>query len=79
MLTKIQKWGNSNAIRIPKIVLDEMKIVENDQVEIKVIDGNIVIIPVKKVISLKERMKGYTGDYKCSEWDTGESVGNEIE
>jgi antitoxin MazE len=55
-----------------------MKIGENDQVEVKVVDGNIIIVPVKKYISLKDRVKDYKGDYKCSEWDTGESLGNEI-
>ncbi len=51
MLTKIQKRGNSYAIWIPRIILDKMKIGENDQVEVKVVDGNIIIVPVKKHIS----------------------------
>ena len=77
MLTTLQKWGNSRAIRIPKALIDEAKIKENDQVEIKVVSGNIVIEPVKKHRTLKERIQEYSGDYKGSEWDTGNSVGNE--
>jgi antitoxin MazE len=78
MLTTLQKWGNSKAIRIPKIILEEAKIKEEDQVDIKVVSGNIVIEPVKRHRTLKERIQGYSGDYNCAEWDTGALKGNEI-
>ena len=29
-------------------------------------------------ISLKERLKNYSGNYKTEEWDTGEPVGREL-
>jgi antitoxin MazE len=35
MTTKVQKWGNSNAIRIPKPIIKEAHLSENDQVEVK--------------------------------------------
>ncbi|MDR1802041.1 MAG: hypothetical protein LBQ94_00405 [Treponema sp.] len=31
-----------------------------------------------KHITLKERLKNYSGDYKAEEWDTGEPVGREL-
>jgi len=34
MITTIQKWGNSQAVRIPKAVLESLMLQENDQVEI---------------------------------------------
>lgn len=78
MYTTIQKWGNSQAVRIPKAILEMAKLNENDTVEIRVQDGNLLIIPVKKHITLKERIAGYKGDYQGGEWDTGKPVGNEV-
>lgn len=78
MLAKIQKWGNSNAIRIPKAIIEEANIGENTEVEIKVVSTNIVIIPLKKHITLKERIVNYSGNYVCEEWDTGKKKGKEV-
>lgn len=78
MYTTIQKWGNSQAVRIPKTILEMAKLRENDRVEIKVQDGNLLIIPVKKHKSLTERIAEYKGDYQCGEWDTGEPSGKEV-
>lgn len=78
MYTTIQKWGNSQAIRLPKAILEMAQLNEDDKVEIKVQDGNVVIIPVKKHLSLQERIAGYNGDYQCSEWDTGKPEGKEV-
>ena len=78
MYTTIQKWGNSQAVRIPKAILEKAELNENDRVEIKVVDGNVTIIPVKKHRTLEERIADYEGDYNCSEWDTGEQKGKEV-
>ena len=78
MYTTIQKWGNSHAVRLPKAILEMTKIKENDKVEIKVQDGNLIISPVKKHKTLEERIAEYKEDYNCSEWDTGKSVGKEV-
>jgi len=78
LYTTIQKWGNSQAVRLPKAILEMAQLRENDQVEIKVQNGNLVIIPVKKHKTLKERIAEYKGDYQCDEWDTGKPSGNEV-
>lgn len=78
MYTTIQKWGNSNAIRIPKTILEMTELSENDKVELRVQDGNITIIPVKKHISLAERIAEYEGEYLCEEWDVGAPKGKEV-
>lgn len=78
MYTTIQKWGNSHAVRLPKALLEMTEIKENDKVEIKVQDGNLVISLVKQHKTLEERIAGYKGNYKCSEWDTGEPAGKEV-
>lgn len=78
MYTTIQKWGNSQAVRIPKAVLETLHLHENDAVEIKVQDGNLVIVPVKKHRTMQERIAEYSSDYKCGEWDTGKPTGGEL-
>lgn len=67
MHTTIQKWGNSNGIRIPKTILEMTALGENDKVELMVQDGNIIIIPAKKHISLAERIAEYEEKYICEE------------
>ena len=78
MYTTIQKWGNSQAVRIPKSILEKAQLKESDPVEIKVHEGNVIIIPVNKRKNLAERIAEYEGDYKCEEWDTGKPIGKEI-
>jgi len=71
MLAKIQKWGKSQGIKIPKVILDSVNISTDEELDIKVIDGKIILEPVITHKSLKERIKNYDGDYQCFEWDTG--------
>lgn len=78
MYTTIQKWGNSQAVRLPKAILEMVELRENDKVEIKVENGNLVIVPVKKHKTLKERLVEYKEDYICSEWDIGKPMGKEV-
>jgi len=82
VLTTIQKWGNSQAIRIPKTVLEKLMLQENDQVEVTADDNSIIITKTMRKrrakVSLEERFKNYTGDYKCTEYDWGKPVGEEV-
>ena len=78
MLAKVQKWGNSQGIRIPKSILEKADISSNENLDIKVIDGRIILEPVHKHKTLKERIKDYDGDYQCSEWNTGNPIGQEV-
>lgn len=78
MYSTIQKWGNSQALRIPKAILEMAHLHENDTVEIKVQDGNLIIVPVKKHRTLEERIAEYRGDYQCGEWETGKPEGKEV-
>jgi len=78
MLAKIQKWGNSQGVRIPKSILSSADFSEDEEVEIIAIDGRIVIEHSKRHKPLKERLKNYNGDYQCSEWDTGSPIGQEV-
>lgn len=78
VFSSIQKWGNSQGVRIPKAILEKASLKENDRVEILVEDGILVIRPVKRRVSLAERVAEYQGEYKPSEWETGKPVGKEV-
>ena len=79
MLTTIQKWGNSKAIRIPKPILEKTNLKEFDSVEL-IADQNAIIIRKvsKKCKNLTELFNGYNGNYCCAECDSGVSIGKEI-
>lgn len=78
MYTTIQKWGNSQAIRLPRSILEKTGLEEKDKVELVVKEGSILIVPTKKHLTIKERAADYDGNYKPTEWDTGKPTGKEI-
>ena len=82
MLTTIQKWGNSQGVRLPKTILDELFLKENDQVEIIGKNDSIIIKKASRKRrakkSLDELFANYKGKYTCEEWDTGKPVGKEV-
>ena len=46
MRTKVQKWGNSLALRIPKVFAAQTHLEPDTDVELTMIDGKLVIAPV---------------------------------
>ena len=78
MHTRIQKWGNSLALRIPKAFADETGLNTGSPVEIKVVDGKIVIVPVHKATyQLDNLLSGITDENRHGSIDTGDPTGNE--
>lgn len=78
MLLKVQKWGNSQGIKIPKTILKAAHFSTNEELNITVVAGKIILESAHRHKTLKERLKNYEGDYQCSEWDIGKSVGREV-
>jgi len=82
MTTTIQKWGNSQGIRLPKVLLDRLFLSENDKVELVAENDSIILKKATRKRrankSLEERFKGYSGNYLCNECDWGEPLGNEV-
>jgi antitoxin MazE len=54
MSVKIQKWGNSLGVRLPKAVVEKVNLSEHSEVEVESKDGVIVIFPAKKRYYLEE-------------------------
>lgn len=79
MLTKVQKWGNSLALRIPKAFAIDAQLENNSVVEVSLVEGRIVVKPVSpKHWSLEQLLSGVTSDNIHQEIDTGDVVGNEV-
>ncbi len=79
MLTKVQKWGNSLALRIPKAFALDAQLVNDSLVEISIVNGQIIITPVVAPSwKLEELLAGINKNNIHHEMDTGFAVGNEI-
>lgn len=79
MLTKVQKWGNSLALRIPKAFAVDAKLVNDSFVEISIVEGQIIITPVVTPSwTLDELLAGINKKNLHHEVDTGFDVGNEV-
>ncbi|MBN2097999.1 MAG: AbrB/MazE/SpoVT family DNA-binding domain-containing protein [Dehalococcoidia bacterium] len=80
MVTRIQKWGNSQGLRLPKQVLEDAHLSLGDDVDITVQDGLIVIVPARRVRgrhNLEELVSRIPKDYEAEEIDWGEPAGRE--
>jgi antitoxin MazE len=79
MQTKVQKWGNSLALRIPKSFALNINIKQNEFVDLSISDGKLIITPIiEKEYSLKELLAGVSEDNLHGEFDTGIPVGKEL-
>jgi len=81
MVTKIQKWGNSQGLRLAKQVFADAHISVGDDVAVTVRDGLIVIAPARRIRgqrSLKELVSCIPENYKTEETDWGRPVGKEV-
>jgi len=79
MKTRIQKWGNSWGLRIPKPFAEEMKLKENASVEMTMKEGTLVISPIEEAKwTLEELLEGVTEENIHHEWETGPLEGNEL-
>ena len=47
MKTRVQKWGNSLAVRIPKSFADDLDLKNNSAVEMSLEEGAVVVKPDK--------------------------------
>ncbi len=79
MEIKLQKWGNSYGIRIPKTILKTLNIKANDKLKIEENEDKIVISKINKnKISLEERFAQYKGENLAKEFIWDDPIGEEI-
>jgi antitoxin MazE len=79
MRTRVQKWGNSLALRIPKSFANEVGLRKEASVEISLVEGKLVITPITEPkLSLNQLLASVTEENLHHEVDTGPAVGNEV-
>ena len=77
--TKIKKWGNSLAIRLPKTSVDLLNLKEDSLVSFDYDKNKIIIKPEKeKECTLNELVSKITPENRYEEVDFGKPVGKEI-
>lgn len=84
----VQKWGNSHAVRIPKAILADLGIYENDQLEITTENESIVLKKKEKKVhrTVQERLEAFYGkniddihdELTVEEISTGTPLGEEV-
>ena len=79
METKIQKWGNSLAVRLPKAFTEQTGIENGSDVRILIEDDKIVLVPIKTRDTLLESMLDKIDETTLhNKIDFGEPVGREL-
>lgn len=78
MVTKIQKWGNSQGVRIPKVILEKLEWKENEPLTIDIKDGKIVIERSIERKDIKELFKDFKEEYEPDNIEWGNPTGEEI-
>lgn len=79
MITKVQKWGNSLAVRIPRSVAEDTQLSSGKTVNLAVHDGQIVIAPARqRRFRLNDLLRGVTTQNRHAEVATGNAVGQEM-
>ncbi len=79
MQTKIKKWGNSLALRIPKSFALDANLRQNELVDLSIDKEKIIITPIGgKEYSLDELLESVSESNLHGELDTGVPVGKEI-
>ena len=80
MKTKIKKWGNSLGLRLPKIVLESMGILEDSEIQISLGEGQMFLRPINREASfkLKDLVKKISKNNIHEKIDWGKKVGKEV-
>ena len=75
--TKIQKWGNSLGVRIPRSVAAEARVEAGSTVDVSVDKGSVRIRPKRRRLSLGELLRGVKPENLHREVGTGAAIGRE--
>lgn len=78
-IVKLQKWGNSQGIRISKETLENIGItdLDNVQFELSVINKTITLTPKIELTPYERLFIGYDFNKTRAQFEWDENVGNE--
>jgi antitoxin MazE len=79
MQTRLQKWGNSLGLRIPKSFAAEVGVEAGSEVDLMLRDGELRVRPMQsRRLSLAALLRKVTPTNRHDEIETGEPVGREV-
>jgi antitoxin MazE len=78
MKTRVQKWGNSLALRIPSAIAKEAGLNPNALVELSLAEGKLMVQPLNEAPpTLDQLLAGVTAENLHGEVETGPAAGRE--
>jgi len=78
MQTRIQKWGNSLGLRIPRSLATEAQVEAGATVDLSVEDGRLLVRPLRvRRYALRALLRKVTPRNLHGEISTGKAVGRE--
>jgi antitoxin MazE len=78
MNARIQKWGNSQGLRLPKTVLETAHFMVGEEVVLQAEDGQIILKPAKKAkLSIHDLVRRMPKGAKAGEEGFGRPAGRE--
>ena len=78
MRVRVQKWGNSLALRIPKPFAEDAGVSEGTVVDVSVADGRLTASPIApRSVRLNDLLRRVTKRNLHGETATGRAVGRE--
>lgn len=81
MITKVQKWGNSQGLRVPKALLQEVNLEVGDNVKVSIRGRKIVIEPTetkRRRFDLRDLVRRMPKNARLTELDWGPPTGKEV-
>ncbi len=79
MTARVQKWGNSLALRLPKALADEFQLEQGSAVELRVVGNTLVLKPHRpRQYRLEDLLRKVSKRNLHAEITTGRPVGKEI-
>lgn len=73
----VKQWGNNNAIRLPKSVLEAIEVEKDDELNVEIVNHSIALTKAEKKLTFQELFKVYDGEKFTAELQSLSPVGNE--
>jgi len=77
MRSRIEKWGNSLAVRIPRALALDAGLFEDTAVDLILREGSVVVRPVRTRSRLATLLRKVTAENLQAEMETGVPTGRE--
>lgn len=78
METKVQSWGNSLAVRVPRVLAGAALLEEGSPVHLSVRDGELIVRAQRPAFSLRRLLAAVTDENLHGETSTGRARGKEV-